>query len=70
MLAQGRGTAQPGAPGDLVDRQVGGFQQVPGVGEPLLDQPGAGGEPGLRSDPPAEGPHAREDFFIFSIISV
>src|SRR3954468_9554838 len=54
MLPQ-RGTRpEPGPLRDLVDRQIGRLEQVPGVVDALLDQPGSGRAAGLLPKAPVE----------------
>ena len=49
---------KPAPPGHLVDGQVGGLQQQPGVVDALLEQPLGRAQPGLGAEAPGERAHA------------
>ena len=60
MVAHGGGGAKPRSEGHLVDPQLCRFQQLPGQGKPLLQNPGAWGESSGITEMAAEraGAHA------------
>jgi hypothetical protein len=49
--------AEAGVPGDLVDGQVGGLQQMPGAFHALLGEPLAGADADLLAETAREGPY-------------
>ncbi|GGR91322.1 hypothetical protein GCM10010269_33100 [Streptomyces humidus] len=57
MLAHRLGGAETGVPGDLVDGQVAGLQQVPGPFDALLGEPLTRADPGLFAEAAGERAH-------------